>query len=59
MADYAAAFHLPNVRTVLDIDLSTVSAATDVVLADANPPQVGVTTSTSSPGTTSSSTTGS
>lgn len=44
VADYAAAFHLPNVRTVLDIDLSTVSAATDVVLADANPPQVGVTT---------------
>lgn len=44
VADYAAAFRLPNVHTALDVDLSTVSAATDVVLADANPPRVGVTT---------------
>jgi predicted transposase YdaD len=44
LADYAALFHLPHAGTVLDVDLSTVSAATDVVLADANPPREGLTT---------------
>ena len=44
VADYAAEFRLPNASTVLDVDLSTVSAATDVVLADAIPPRLGVTT---------------
>ena len=37
--DFREAFHLPDVNTLLDVDLSTVSAATDIVLADANPPQ--------------------
>ena len=36
--DYRDEFRLPDVNTVLDVDLSTVSAATDIVLADANPP---------------------
>ena len=44
VADYAAEFRLPGVTTVLDVDLSTVSAATDVVLADANPPRAAVAT---------------
>jgi hypothetical protein len=44
VADYAAEFRLPGMTTVLDVDLSTVSAATDVVLADANPPQRELTT---------------
>jgi hypothetical protein len=39
VADYAAEFRLPGMTTVLDVDLSTVSAATDVVLGDANPPR--------------------
>lgn len=44
VADYAAEFNLPGMATVLDVDLSTVSAATDIVLADANPPQKAITT---------------
>jgi predicted transposase YdaD len=44
VADYRTAFRLPEVNTVLDIDLSTVTAATDIVLADANPPTKTLTT---------------
>jgi hypothetical protein len=44
VADYRAVFHLPDVTTVLDVDLSTVTAATDIVLADANPPRKALTT---------------
>jgi hypothetical protein len=44
VADYRAVFHLPDVTTVLDVDLSTVTAATDIVLADANPPRKTLTT---------------
>jgi hypothetical protein len=39
LADYVAEFRLAGMTAVLDVDMSTVSAATDVVLADANPPR--------------------
>lgn len=44
VADYAAAFRLPHAAVALNVDLSTVSAATDIVLADAQPPRIGLVT---------------
>ncbi|HKB04440.1 MAG TPA: hypothetical protein VKD90_19615 [Gemmataceae bacterium] len=44
VADYAATFRLPHAATTLNVDLSTVSAATDIVLADAHPPRAGLVT---------------
>jgi hypothetical protein len=42
VADYAATFRLPHAVMALNVDLSTVTA--DIVLADANPPRVGLVT---------------
>ena len=42
--NYRETFHLPFAEVLLDVDLSTASPATDIVLADADPPKCGLTT---------------